>query len=63
MTPLSTMPLKSWVSPSRKSSNPPPNLLKVGSGGGRTGKEDRHPRHIAEEIEPELIGGDERTIE
>jgi len=63
MTPLSTMPLKSLVSPSRKSSNPPPNLSQGASGGCRTGKEGRYSRHIAEEIESGLIGGDERTAE
>ena len=61
VTPLPTMPLKSWVSPSRKSSNPPPNLLQAALGGSRTGKEGRYSRYIAEEIESELIGGDEHT--
>ena len=53
MTPLSTIPLKSWVSPSRKSSNPPPNLLRGASKGGRTEREGRYSRHIAEGIESE----------
>jgi len=63
MTPFSTIPLKSWVSPSRKSSNPPPNLLQAASGSGRHEKEGQYSRHITEEIKPELIGGDECTTE
>ena len=39
ITPLSTMSLRFWVSPSRKSSKPPPNLLKEWrQGTGMSGK-------------------------
>ena len=63
MTPLSTVPLKSWVSPSRRSSNPPPNLLQAASNSGWIGKGDRHSRHIAKGVESELISDDERAAE